>query len=1155
MLRIHTAGRIETLVDRLAHNLSRPPGDLTDDTWDPFAPEWIAVPSEGMRRWLNLELAARLGSSDGRCDGVTANVVGAHPSSLRTAVLGSEPPGAVTSAGGRAADDPWRIESLTWSVMAELRGAVASESSTATDEQIRRVGTPPEGVSLWARARRIAELFDRYHIHRVDMIRSWLLGDDVDGTGHRLDAQHSWQPELWRRVADRVGATSPPTRLIDQMDRLLRGELSLELPPRLVVFGLSVLPGGVGFVDLAQAVGASRDVQMYMVEPSPVASLRISESIGPPPESARLRADDRTWELVGHPLLRSWGRLQRESTVLIADSQRQGLRDVIRLEDDYASGLHRATMLGRLQSDLRNDSPPIADMAPGADDQTIRIHSAHGVARQVEVLRDVLLHLLDDEVLDLTEDDIIVMSPAIEQMAPVIHSVLGPSSDGAHRPGSTPALRYRIGDRSLRQAVPILEVLERTMSLVSGRFDAVSVLDLVATAAVRHRFGFSDDDVALITDWVTATRVRWGLDEHHREFDGIPAEFDTNTWRAAVDRLMLGCAIGDGSQLAVGDAVPLPVEGSDSLLAGRLAELLWRLEQLHGQVSAARPIGDWVSVLRDAADALFAVPDAESWQRDSLAKVLSSLEEGAADEPAAADMAIDFLDLRRAVAAAVGGVSGRADFYRGGITFASMSSMRGVPHRVVVLLGMDQPAFSVQAPDGDDLAAASPLLGDRDPRGESRQALLDAVMSARDRLVLIREGRDIRTNHEVPRAVPVAELVDAVLASVDPDQRASVERILETEHPRQAFDESSFQPGVHIAGPWSFDAVAHRGAISRRERRATSATLLTTPLPSEPEPVVELSDLHALLKDPSNHFARRRLGVQFPSKEESPSVVVPLDIVGLERYEVGDRLLAWLLSGAQFDDWVKVERRLGTLGPGSLGDTTLDEVRTTAGSIIAAARELGVGTESHPIEVDLVVQSGERVVGLVEDRLDGEPGPIQITYSSERPAQWLRIWLDLLICTLVDPSRPWRAVSVAKHPAKNEAVTTELRIRGSGVERERHAASALDVVLDLHRRGAVGPLPLFPAVSHALWVNESPAPHWARFPAGGDGATDAVQLLYGGHDLRSLLALPRLDGDPVTASGPEAGRLQCFAEYLWDTFDGSTVRTTDSSAPDEGQER
>ena len=123
MLHLHTAGRIEPLAERLAEVLSAAPAD-------PMAPEWIAVPSEGMRRWLHLELARHLGAGPGGGDGIAANIVSSFPDSLRQAVV---------RAGADDGIDPWQVEHLVWAVLA---GLAASD-----DPQLVRLADVPTGAS------------------------------------------------------------------------------------------------------------------------------------------------------------------------------------------------------------------------------------------------------------------------------------------------------------------------------------------------------------------------------------------------------------------------------------------------------------------------------------------------------------------------------------------------------------------------------------------------------------------------------------------------------------------------------------------------------------------------------------------------------------------------------------------------------------------------------------------------------------------------------------------------------------------------------------------------------------------------------------------------------------------------------------------------
>ncbi|MFN7148928.1 MAG: exodeoxyribonuclease V subunit gamma, partial [Microthrixaceae bacterium] len=693
MLHLHTSGRIEPLAEHLARVLSVAPAD-------PMAPEWIAVPSEGMRRWLHLELARHLGAGPAGGDGIAANIERAYPASLRLSVLDA-------ASGGDGAD-PWRVEHLVWSVLAELALGVDIGVDGSADSELVRVAEVPAGGSRYSRARRIADLFDRYHVHRTDMVLQWAEHRDVDGSGRPLAEHDRWQPQLWRRVRDRIATPSPPERLPELLVALHSGELQLTLPDRLAMFGLSVLPGGAGFLDLADAVGATRELHVFLLEPSPSAARHVAAGVDRPGDVARLRAEDRSAELVAHPLLRSWGRLHRETTVLLADGERQGVAPGRPVPDATppgpasaaasATAASESTLLGRLQADLHLDRAPAGDLVVSPMDRSLELHAAHGDARQVEVLRDVLLHLLADDELALSEDDIVVMSPALDRLAPIIEAVLGPSADHGGTPGATPALRYRIADRSLRSATPLLDALDDLLAAVAGRFDAPTVLDLVALAPVRTRFGFSDDDVARIGEWAQQGRVRWGLDEQHRDRLGLPAEFDTNTWRAALDRLLMGVAVADDRHLGVGDVVPMALGGDDTSLVGRLGELVWRLEQLSAQVDRPRALGDWLTLVRHAVDHLLAVDRDDAWQMDALTRLLAELEEEAAAEAATPQVPLDFVDLRRGLGERLGAAPGRADFFRGGITISSMTPLRGVPHRVIVLLGVDQPAFAVGAP-------------------------------------------------------------------------------------------------------------------------------------------------------------------------------------------------------------------------------------------------------------------------------------------------------------------------------------------------------------------------------------------------------------------------------------------------------------------------
>ena len=161
-----------------------------------------------------------------------------------------------------------------------------------------------------------------------------------------------------------------------------------------------------------------------------------------------------------------------------------------------------------------------------------------------------------------------------------------------------------------------------------------------------------------------------------------------------------------------------------------------------------------------------------------------------------------------------------------------MVPMRSVPHRVICLLGLDDGAFPrAGVDDGDDVLARDPRVGERDPRSEDRQLLLDAVCAATEHLVVLYSGADPRTGARRPPAVPLGELLDAVAATAGPDAPARVV----VRHPLQPFDARNFTAAaLGVPGPFSFDRVELDGCRAAAGGQAPPPPFLPGPLPADP---------------------------------------------------------------------------------------------------------------------------------------------------------------------------------------------------------------------------------------------------------------------------------------------------------------------------------
>ncbi|MFZ5872663.1 MAG: exodeoxyribonuclease V subunit gamma, partial [Actinomycetota bacterium] len=590
------------------------------------------------------------------------------------------------------------------------------------------------------------------------------------------------------------------------------------------------------------ALAQHRDVHLWLPHPSRALWHKTSQTTGGSPR----RRDHRS--PAAHPLLASMARDATELQLRLT-----GL-DGVRITH-HPPPAAPSTLLGALQRQLRDDDPSPPPHAPDEGDLSVQVHACHGRARQVEVLREVLVGLFTDDP-TLEPRDVLVMCPDVEAFAPLVAAAFGqPATDGepAH-PGHS--LRVRLADRSLRRTNPQLFLLARLLELADGRVTASEVLDLAASEPVRRRFRLDDDELARLRQWVVDAGVRWGEDARRRAKFGLD-RVGQGTWSFGLDRLLLGAAMAEEDQRFVGPALPLDdVDSTDIDLAGRFAELLDRLGIVLASFDGVHPLAHWLDALDRALDLLADTTPENAWQSVQARAVLGDVRASGA---AHGDRELRLPDVRALLADRLQGRPTRAGFRTGALTVCSLEPMRAVPHRVVCLLGMDDGAFPrAAATDGDDLLLRDPCLGERDRRAEDRQLFLDAVTSAGERLVVLYSGADERTGAARPPAVPVGELLDALDATTTTPDGAPVRSRVVVRHPLQPVDERNFRPGALARrGPFSFDAASYAGAVAGRGERAGDQPFLTRPLAREPwQETVDLDDLIAVLEHPVKTFLR-----------------------------------------------------------------------------------------------------------------------------------------------------------------------------------------------------------------------------------------------------------------------------------------------------------
>ena len=1125
MLQLHRAERADRLVEALAEILAVPPAD-------PMTPEVIAVPARGIERWLTQELSHRLGTSSGRSDGVAANINFRFPGWLVGRAIEA-------AAGLEENTDPWAPQRLVWPVLESLEDP--SLDGAWIDTLRRNVGAdgdPLRAGRRFSAARHIADLFDRYGVHRPSMLIAWEKGKEVDGHGNPLSATDVWQSRLWRHVRGRLTVSSPAERLVDTMQRLRDGLVVPKLPERLGIFGLTAL--ATSYVEILGAMAEHKDVHVFLLHPSHALWGDAARFLKRPPRSRR-RDDDPTRPAAENPLLGSWGRDSREMQVVLAmagagDGQHRALE-----------GPHDPSLLERIQADVRNNrapAPPRVDqldvreaLAPA--DRSLQVHACHGRTRQVEVLRDAILHLLADDD-SLEPRDILVMCPDIETYAPLISAVFGAGAvtpDGKPD-GALPDLRVRLADRAIRQTNPVLRAIAELLALADARLTASEVLDFAGREPVRRRFRFDDDDLGRLESWVAAAGIRWGMNAEHRVAFGLGAVAE-NTWRSGLDRILLGVTMADEEDRLVGGVCPLDdVPEQEVALAGRLAELVERLDTHLKVLRVPQTVEAWRASLVAAADELLEVNERNEWQKLQLDRLLGDVVEEAAFDGQPSQLPLALGEVRALLDDRLRGRPTRANHRTGDLTICTLVPMRSVPHRVICLLGLDDGSFPRRTTgDGDDLLDREPYVGDRDVRTEDRQLLLDALLAATDALVVTYTGRDVRTNEERPPAVPIGELLDVVDRTVrlpDPEKPARSQVVVK--HPLQPYDARNFIDGkLGRPGPWGFDATRLEGAEAKRLEDRAGRRFVEQLLDPLDEDEIDLDELVRFVEHPVKSFLRRRLDVYLPEARDETSDTIPVELDPLEQWSLGDKLLSTRMNGGNATAWTLAERARGTLPPGSLAEAEIKKVSDTVQAVLdAAANKLSLEAPRDALTVRVTLADGRIVSGTVPD-VSGDT-LLQVRYSRLGPKHRLGAWVRLLAAVAGHPDRPLRALSIGrcrKSTTKLVSMSTLVPSGDTPEQRKKDALHLLEGLVDLYDRGMREPLPLYCKTS-AAWAEtmhqEDKDERDAEGAALGGWATSRVEFPNEDRDAYHQLVL----GGVLEYEDLDQARFCGLAHELWD---------------------
>jgi exodeoxyribonuclease V gamma subunit len=994
MLTAHYSNRTESLVEQLAALISTPAGS-------PFEAEQVVVQNKGMGRWLSLHLADQLG--------VSANINFPLPA------------GFIWDAFYSVLPDLPKVHPFTPTVMAwRIMLALDEFRDTERFQPVQHYLGGQDAFKQFELSVRLAQAFDQYMVYRPEWIDQWSQGKE-----------DHWQAELWRQLTNESGGAHWVEVQKSFTQAVLAGDVdATKLPHRVVLFGISSL--SPSYISALSALGEVMDVHLFVLNPcqeywGDIVSKRIIGRRG------AAGSDEILYLESGNSLLASVGLQGRDMIDL--------LQGVVANEVENYVEPGQGNLLSTLQSDVLN----LNDRASGEDekvvlspvDTSLQVHVCHSPQREVEILRDQLLRIFSEDD-NLLPSDVLVMTPDIEAYAPFINAVFSSVQVGQRIP-------FSIADRGIDAESIIVEAFFKLLDLPGSRFEANQVMELLEVPAIQLRFNISDQDLPEIQNWIRKTGIRWGIDAASRAEDQLP-EISEHTWRAGLERILLGYALPDEAAGLYDGILPYgDIEGEKTRIMGRFQTFAETMFTIPEMLQGEKTVEMWTGILLRLCDAIFNPDEDQEQEVQAIRKAVEDFHKDAADGKYTAAIPLTLVksDLRRKLNVIGGGMQ----YLNGGITFCAMVPMRSIPFKVICLIGMNEGVYPrLRHPFGFDLMANERRKGDRSIRDDDRYLFLEALLAARECLYISYVGQDIRDNSVIPPSVLVSELLDYLRQNVQTPGGAPPFDALCTFHPLQPFSARYFD-GVSDR-LFSFDQSLCQAAQVAGEDSDEVVSFINAPLPEAESEwrTVSLDQLIRFFSNPARFLIQQRLGFYLEEGEDLLEDNEPFELDFFGTSDLRNKLLDLRLEGKSIKETLPLLRAQSSLPHGEVGNAIFAKETNAVESF---AKTLADSLTAAAVEPDLLhVQIGDfQLVGALEKLT--EAGYAGYRFDVMRPRDWVKLWIRHLALCVSDSKVPKESVWVASDDIVTLGATEQ-------------AVEVLEGLLDLYWRGLHEPIHFFP---------------------------------------------------------------------------------------------
>ncbi len=653
----------------------------------------------------------------------------------------------------------------------------------------------------WELANKLSDVFDQYIIFREDLLINWIndinwVQDDKDSFknifnryGHNLkdenkriiNSNEEWQKKVFNKIikdSNTYGNLTKKYKLLfillnDKQKKIFLKNKSLR---KLIdyeninfdkidlkylskfnnihLFGISTIP--FYFLDLFYLLSKHININIYIINPSPEYWFDMKsekQKLNQKIRTEKKKIDyidlyEKEFDMMtldyyeeGNSLLLDNGRLGKEFFYMLSFYDDNNNFDYIyNLDSDIK--MSSKTLLGKIKNSLYSSK----EISLGEDhlnnDNSIKINICHSKKREVEVLANEILNLLEHNK-EYSFEDICVMIPDIDEYLPYIDTVFS-KLELSH-------IEYSISDNLSYSTSKNIMVFLKILDLYNTDFDYLSLKNILIEQSIYTSFDLNKEDIHTFLYYLKDAGFRRGIDDEKNTFANLDY---------SLNKIFYSLLIGNNN---IYDETYYTKDNYDLNQFEKFnnfVRMINTFKNLYKNFSSNKTFKKWFKLLKNLVNEVFLSIKGE---REFLyiINVITRLRN--CNDIVSSEIEYNFNQIKYYIESYIKSNSSKSGFLRNGITICSLIPMRSIPFKTIFLVGMNDISFPRSKPNlSFNIIENHWRLGDRKINISDRYLFLEILSSVKEKLIISYVGRNIKDNSDISPSIIIQEFMDYI---------------------------------------------------------------------------------------------------------------------------------------------------------------------------------------------------------------------------------------------------------------------------------------------------------------------------------------------------------------------------------------------------------